>query len=172
MIFSKTLPNGDILEVNIWQWLRYKLGAKELLPYSSQKYHFSAESISEYWREVARRESAVEQLRLKASSTSGGVKPLKLSLLEVVQILFVTKYGLNPGVVIFNIDDEYIARLAEYLPGVNAADLMEDFMLFPMPSRDAARKALGKIPSQFADAVAIDGGLVIQSNVETSLIPA
>jgi hypothetical protein len=160
-------PNGDLLLLDPVVWIKKKFSG-EGQPYYSTLYHFYAEDLSSYYQEVSKRETAVDRIRYGAAST---VKPQKLSLLEAVQIIFVAKYGMAPGIVIFNASLDHLSRLAEQIPALSAQDLSEDFLLFPTPSRDAARKAVRKVPASFADAVAIDGGRLIEANADFAAIP-
>jgi len=162
----KVKTRNDEIEVKIWTWVKRlflnRWAATPYLPYYSHVYKFSSETLYEYWEEIAKRDISAKIIVEKTSFT----RPLKLSQLEAVQIVFSAKYGRASGIVIYNLSQELAPRLAEQIPGLDPRDLLEDYLVFPAPSREAALRALWKIPAAFADVVAIDQGNIIAANFE------
>lgn len=159
----KLKTTQDELEVRVFLWLSRLFFALPDKPptYFSSRYGMSFLRMQEYWEELGRRETAVAML-----AKPGKQQIRALSTEELIQLAFAAECGAGQGVVLFSINRQEIGRLADQLPGANSKLFLEDFLFIPASSRESARKAVDKIPSQLAFVAAIDRGLIFSKNYD------
>lgn len=159
---------NDYITINIRSWLLSKLWwSQNLTPcYHSTIFEFEFNNFSEYWIEAGRRSALVQFI---SSRVPGKYGPKYYTIKEVVQRIARLDLGENSGVVITNIDPDFLSRIMLMFPGVsNNVFSKGEYIVFPTQNKEAALKLTDSIPYYMADVTAFADGFVygINNNVE------
>ena len=137
-----------------------KLFKKNENVFFSVKYGYGFRHFSDYWAEIGKRRSLVSFI----STRNSKVEPKGYMYSEVMQRLARSELGDGPGVVIYDINPTEVSKFASRMPGINPAVFMEDVIVFPMKSREAALKLAEAVPAFLGSSMAVSEGFVIYTN--------
>lgn len=159
---------GDTFEVRVWQVLYFKLatlfgvlGSVPLRLFKSKIYEFEFDKFSEYWMEVGKRAALIDLL---AQRTSGQQGPIGYSYEEIFQKVVRVLVGPRPCVVMFDLHQENIGKFLERFPGLDRTIFLEDVIVLPAKSKEAAYKLVEAFPENFVRTIAFVDGEIFATN--------
>lgn len=126
----------------------------------SHNYDYGFRHFSDYWVEIGTRRSLVSFLSAKKNKAV----PKGYRILEVMQKVGRLELGDGPGVVLYDINPMEISRFSSRMPTVEPSIFMEDVVIFPTKSKEAAQKLAEAIPTTLGSALAINEGAAFFSN--------
>ena len=155
----KIKSTNDVINFNITQFLFSLLNIQSDFIYESSTYGFKFDSMREYWIELGTRNALVTYIDQNKNKQIKGY-----SFKELLQKVATLEFGTTPGVVLFDIRLETLAKLKERFGGFELKTLEEDVVFIPTYTRNKARRLVERIPGSFCCAYAIDRGLIFFTN--------
>jgi hypothetical protein len=149
----------DVIEVNIKAFFLAPFSTQIKPVFYSTNFDFSFNRMKEYWREVGKRQVALEVTTFKNK-----IPVYSKSWQELASDTSYKIFGAWPGVILTDISPDYTRHALETIGTNNAKILMEDFVFMRCETREQALKLARSIPRSLAAVIVVDSKFILFDN--------